>query len=205
MIILWVVAMMIGAIALAPIPTAHASGETNDVAYVNAAGEDMGTQLCKRVHSGEATWSEGWYALGSTYIFKDPIQVEGTANLILRDSPNGTFSLIAEKGIILKPNSHLIIWAQKEGTGRVQAYGQENYAGISIHEDASLTINGGNIIVSGGKCAPGLGSCGSKSGVITINGGRVDATGGHKLEGRYITYRSARDGVESSTGPRCAC
>ncbi len=106
--------------------------------------------------------------------------------MILCDSPNGTFTLVADKGIILNPDSHLIIWGQSGGTGKIQTYGEEYHPGIggnaSSGNSGNLTINGGNIIVSGGIGAPGLGSCGSDSGVITINGGSVNATGGHIVD-----------------------
>ena len=56
-----VAALMIGVIFLVTATTAYAT-ET-DVVYVNAAGEDMGTEKCELVNSEVTTWSEGWYAM----------------------------------------------------------------------------------------------------------------------------------------------
>ena len=76
-----------------------------EIAYVNAAGEDMGTKPCTHVTGHDTEWSEGWYALTTTFYINNPIHVNGTVNLILC----GNYTLIAEKGIILNPGSQLII------------------------------------------------------------------------------------------------
>ena len=169
---------------------------------MNAAGEDMGTKNCIHAIHGVKNWSDqtgtnGWYTATTTDTIGDLVYVSGTVNRILCDRPSNNAPLIADKGIILNPDSHLIIWAQEEGTGQLRVYGQENYAGISVPETASLTINGGNISAGGGKGAPGLGSCGSKSGVITINGGKVDATGRDSDDGQFHA-----PGIGASDTPR---
>ncbi len=139
-------------------------------------GKEMGYGQKRELTGNEA---DSWY-------FRNTISVTGTVNLILCDSPNGSFTLTAEKGIVLNPDSHLIVWAQSGGTGKINAYGGEEYhpgiGNYAPYNSGNLTINGGNFNVSGGNNAPGLGSCGSNSGDITINGGSVNATGGHKAD-----------------------
>ncbi len=162
------------------------------IPYVNAAGEDMGSQSCIHVNTNNTNWSEGWYALTTSLYFTNTIYVNGTVNLILCDNPNnpdGKFTLDATKGIVLNPGSHLIIWAQSRGTGKIDAMGgEEHHPGIgnyAPYDSGNLTINGVNISASGGKGAPGLGSCGSNSGIITINGGSVYINGGHDQDGNF--------------------
>ena len=98
----------------------------------------------------------------------------------------GVLLLQQKRVIVLNPDSHLIVWAQSGGTGKINAYGGEEYhpgiGNYAPYNSGNLTINGGNFNVSGGNNAPGLGSCGSSSGDITINGGSVNATGGHKID-----------------------
>ena len=161
------------------------AADTSDVAYVNAAGEAMGTKTCTRVNAQETNWANGWYALTTTWYFDSPIYVTGTVNLILCDG----CTLAANKGIVLKPDSHLIIWAQNGGSGKITADGQEYFPCIgsnaNIGNSGDLTIHGGVISATGGIYAPGLGSCGSNSGVITISGGTVNASGRDGDDNRY--------------------
>ena len=98
----------------------------------------------------------------------------------------GSCTFIANKGIVLNPGSHLIVWGQSGGSGTLKAYGESYRAGIGGYagdwdniaaETGNLTINGGKIVASGGKGAPGLGSGTTDSGIITINGGTVTAYG----------------------------
>ena len=55
--ILLIVTMMIAAFSL--VPGAFAS--TSEIAYVNAAGEDMGVQSCTIITTKSTNWSNGWY------------------------------------------------------------------------------------------------------------------------------------------------
>ena len=175
--ILLAVTMMIGVLAMAP--AAGAAGERVDVAYVSAAGEDMGTRSCIRVTKDVTNWSNGWYAFRYGGLSNNTFYVNGTVNLIICDDCN---NFTADAGIILNPGSHLIIWGQSGGRGYLRANGKTDYRpGIggdaTSGDSGNLTINGGKIVAEGGNGAPGLGSCGHDSGVITINGGNITAYG----------------------------
>lgn len=164
-------------------------GEGEDVAYVNAAGESMGTQRSVPITAAATTWSNGWYAVNGNVSINSRVQVVGTVNLILRDG----CSLNATKGISLPEGSHLIIWAQSGGTGSLTATSdQKYYAGIGGYIKngdnmattyGSLTINGGKISATGGEGAAGIGTSYGKSGTLTIIGGEVIATGGQYASG----------------------
>ena len=160
-----------------------------DVAYVNAAGADMGTQTCIPVTEASIVWLEGWYAVTGNVSINTRIQVSGTVNLILADGA----SLNAAKGISLPQGSHLIIWAQSGGTGALTATGSERYyagiggyivdGGVMSENYGSLTINGGHITATGGEGAAGIGTSYGRSSVLTVNGGEVTATGGKYASG----------------------
>ena len=164
-------------------------GEGTDTAYVNAAGEDMGTQKCIPVTAVATTWSDGWYAVNGNVSIDSRIQVYGTVNLILCDGCN----LNAIKGISLPEGSHLIIWQQSEGSGTLTATGAQKYhAGIGGYikdgndidaNYGSLTINGGKIYATGAEGAAGIGTSYGTSGTLTINGGEITATGGKYASG----------------------
>ena len=135
----------------------------------------MGTKKCTLVTRDDTAWSNGWYAIMRYGNNSHIITVDGTVNLILCDN----VQYYAQKGIVLNPGSHLIIWGQSGGTGLLYAYGENYYAGIGggSGETGSLTINGGKIDAYGGKGAAALGSGTGDSGIITINGGKVSAKG----------------------------
>ena len=137
MSILPALAMILSVFTIVPI-TAGAAEIT--IAYVNAAGEDMGTRDCTLVTSDDTSWEDGWYAVMNQSVFSSIIYVSGTVNLILCDDS----VIIANKGIVLKPDSHLIIWAQSGGNGDLRAYGDSYYAGIGggyADETGSLTYS----------------------------------------------------------------
>ncbi|MBR2570673.1 MAG: hypothetical protein IKE30_00875 [Clostridia bacterium] len=108
--ILLAVTMMIGVFAMAP--AAGAADGRVDVAYVNAAGEDMGMRSCIRVTKDVTNWSNGWYAFRYGGLSNNTFYVNGTVNLIICDDCN---NFTADAGIVLNPGSHLIIWGQSGG------------------------------------------------------------------------------------------
>ena len=170
--ILLALVMILSVFTIVPVVSA---GAAETIAYVNAAGEDMGTQSCTPVTQNDTEWSDGWYAVTLYRTNANVIEISGTVNLILCDNVQYN----AYKGIVLKPGSHLIIWGQSGGTGKLFADGDPGHAGIGggDGETGSLTINGGKIDAYGGKGAAALGSATGDSGIITINGGSVSAKG----------------------------
>lgn len=94
--ILLALVMILSVFTVVPVVTA---GAAETLAYVNSAGEDMGTQSCTPVTSNDTEWSDGWYAVMTHGINANLINVSGTVNLILCD--NCTY--FAYKGIDLAP------------------------------------------------------------------------------------------------------
>ncbi len=139
--------MILSVFTIVPVVTA---GAAITLAYVNSAGESMGTQNCTLVTSDDTAWSDGWYAVMTHGNTANTITVSGTVNLLLCD--NVTY--LAYKGIDLTPGSHLIIWGQSGGSGWLKAYGDPYHAGIGgAGETGSLTISGGKVTAVGGCCA----------------------------------------------------
>jgi len=127
----------------------------------------------------------GWYAVKSTATVSGRIHVSGSVNLILCDD----VYLKASSGINVTGTDRLTIWAQSSGDhkGRLDAKGIEDSAGIGGGDEQSggyITINGGEIVASGGSSGAGIGggarslSASCDGGHITINSGEISAYGG---------------------------
>ncbi len=144
--------------------------------------------------AGETTW----YTASADLQIDERVTVSGTVNLILCDWK----FLTAKKGITVQddndnpndgsPNA-LNIYDQSDGTGVLNAgtsdedetsapYGCAGIGSKSNYDDTdnernagSITINGGTVIVCGGKFAAGIGGGeGSSGGTTVINGGNVE-------------------------------
>ena len=100
------------------------------------------------------------------------IKIHGNVTLIL--SEGITFKLT--KGIELSEGNTLTI----EGPGNLVVKGAYEMAGIGSSRMGTLIINGGNIDVTGGMAAAGIGGNmdNSYGGRVVINGGVVRVTGG---------------------------
>ena len=101
------------------------------------------------------------------------IYVWGTVNLILNE---GT-TLNAYNGIEVSEGCNLTI----DGSGTLNiAYCNSGKSGIGANRVGTITINGGNINVTGGSNAAAIGGDENNEigGTITINGGVINATGG---------------------------
>ena len=136
--------------------------------------------------AGTAAWEDGkWYVAEGEAEVEERIKVSGSVNLILADGAK----LAAKQGIRVNKGASLTIWGQKAGSGRLEATGPEDFAGIggewykggdgaeSCHCGA-VTINGGVVVAQGGKYGAGIGGSDTgDGGVVTVNGGEVEATG----------------------------
>lgn len=143
------------------------------------------------------TWNQdngGWYVANGTITISEPITVDGEINLILADG----CTLNAEKGIAVTEGNSLIIYAQSEGSGTLNAIGKADNslsanAGIGgtaeIPNSGTITIHGGIIKAIGGGGGKGFSGAGigggtpangdgGNSGAINIYGGNITANGG---------------------------
>ena len=140
----------------------------------------------------------GWYAVRGNItlgaIKVNRIVVKGDVNLILCDGA----TLTSMRGITVAKGNSLTIWAQSEGANAGTLIAGEaddlfvytepdasGIGGLKNKEAGDITINGGNVIATGGNNGAGIGSgyWYAKGGKITINGGVVTATGGIEAAG----------------------
>ncbi len=141
------------------------------------------------VNSKTTTWNNNtWYVVQGTVTISSRITVSGTAHLILLDDA----TLTASAGIHVASGKTLNIYAQSDGTGRLNANASTNqHAGIGSNgavSNGTITIHGGVITAtcSGGE-GSGIGAGGqprgtfvvfNNSGRVNIHGGTIIATGG---------------------------
>ena len=173
------------------------------VSYIDADG------TAKTVEAADITQlnyydklSGGWYFVGegASHLVNKRFTVDDTVNLILCDGRTFT----ADKGITVSQGNRLNIFGQAEGTGILNANGQnenpdsENnnfFTGIGGYEYASssgwriaragtIAIYGGKVNAIGNREAAGIGSGGRGNGHnVIIAGGYVFAKGGSLAAG----------------------
>lgn len=167
------------------------------VSYVDVDGTEKNCDNATEVQNSTETnpekpitWSEDWYVVKGDVTIASRITVTGDVHLILADG----YTLNANKGIYVGSGSSLTIYGQSGNTGKLVANAQyaTNCAGIGGNdgEDAphgNITINGGDIVATGGSYAAGIGSGYNSASynstdttlnqTIIINGGKVTATG----------------------------
>ena len=151
--------------------------------YVDAAGTaQTPVMVYNLLDASTETLTEGWWIVASDVTNNHRLTVSGSVNLLLCDGA----TLTAPKGINVASPGSLTIWAQSHGTGcgaliinyvenSNPGIGNPRYSGGNL---GSITINGGELTVTGGQGAPGIGAAGGTGGSVTINAGKVTATGG---------------------------
>ena len=157
---------------------------TRVASNVQYIGEDGNVHTAYAEHLSSTELGPGWYAVGSVTFIDGRVNVSGTEEdptcVILRDG----FTLTA-KGFTVAPGCALNIYAQSAGDsmGRLVISDVEtNKAGIGGGGD--VTVIGGDINVTGGAFAAGIGGDDSGSGGnISIIGGCVTAAGGENAAG----------------------
>ena len=138
-------------------------------------------------YNGQNELTTGWYAVSNGYwSHSDRLEVSGDVNLILCDG----VILYNPKGCAVNAGSKLTIWGQQKGNGKWIISNPDNgCAGIGGDNETNpglIVINGGDIEVTGGVGAAGIGagyqvaaeSYPENAGRIDINYGHVHATGG---------------------------
>ena len=185
------VALLIAIFCSTTVPSA-ANDESVQVQYVDANGNSMGTVTAQtlRPDDGQKTISGGWYAVTEDVTYNEYVILTGDVNLILCDGK----TLTASKGIEVKQEARLTIWAQSTGDkmGKLIARsGTEGsdpkpsqraaIGGGSDETAGSIIINGGNIDANAdGSRSAGIGAGEGESASYThieINGGNVTAIG----------------------------
>lgn len=125
----------------------------------------------------------GWYVVkGENVVISDSLTINGTAgnidnatNIILMDGA----CLTVQKGINIQYGNSLIIYGQRNDSGRLVAYGENNGAAIGGSGSfGSLTVNGGTVEATGNTYGTGIGGgYNGDGGTVVINGGKVIAKG----------------------------
>ncbi len=133
-------------------------------------------------NSNVSSLNGGWYVLSGTFTFSKRVTINGDVNFILLDGCSVEF----DKGIFIKENKTLTIYAQSDGDskGYLWTDGSDGENGsIGGNEDkcgGHLVIHGGKIYAKPGSSnAAGIGGGNHSSGMqsITIWGGNITAEG----------------------------
>lgn len=128
---------------------------------------------------------DGWYVVDRDVVMTGHnIVVDGAAHLILCDGASLTISGLANNlaGIQVGSGNALTIYGQTAGSGALTVTGGKYGAAIGGNygcANGAITINGGNLSMTGGSGASGIGTGYLPSGTcdqITINGGTVVAS-----------------------------
>ena len=159
------------------------SVETTSVTFVGADGNAQ-TEQCRPLAVGISELRNGgWYVVNSSldYRTNGGLTVHGVANLVLADGASLVVTGSTQMaGITVTPGNVLNIYAQGEGTGRLEAYGGMNSAGIggSSHSDNGTVNIYGGVVSANGRSGAGIGGGDSADGgTVNIYGGTVTASG----------------------------
>ena len=159
------------------------SVETTSVTFVGADG-NVQTEQCRPLAVGISELRNGgWYVVNSSldYRTNGGLTVHGVANLVLADGASLVVTGSTQMaGITVTPGNVLNIYAQGEGTGRLEAYGGMNSAGIggSSHSDNGTVNIYGGVVSANGRSGAGIGGGDSADGgTVNIYGGTVTASG----------------------------
>lgn len=146
--------------------------------YVDAAGVVQSSVQATVVASSNigSIGQTTWYVVKDDITFTRNVTILGTVNLILADGKELTVnSSDTDYGIYLGDNSSLNIYTQSHGTSKGKLTVSSGFSGIAVGNN-NLTINGGLIsITSRGTTIPGISIGGSGS--MTLNNGDVTVTG----------------------------
>ena len=178
--------LILGVLTVIPVVTA---GALDGVGYLDADGEAQTANGVTGITDGSTSLNTGWYAVTSDTVINSRITCTGDVKLILCSDA----TLTAHKGITVSGDDNsLTIYGQPEEankeTGKLIIDEVDlGLAGIGGDYEAignHITINGGDITVTGGAAAAGIGGGAYGAGEnITINGGTVTVTGGYDAAG----------------------
>ena len=144
-----------------------------------------------------AQLTNGWYLVEGT-VRRGEIDVAAgcTAHLILADGASLTvLGGFRKAGIDVSSGEGLVIYGQRDGTGRLSVNGGAYAAGIGGYSEdvGRIRICGGTVTAEGGQYGAGIG-CGyaGLGGEVVISGGRVNAKAGRSASriGRGLPQES---------------
>ena len=151
---------------------ADSTEEKVSVAYVNAAGRDMGQRACVKVTDQTDNWGESgkttWYAVTENATIGSGITVTGNVNLILCDGK----TLKAEQGNTVTEGNRLTVWAQRTADGETA---DTKMGVLTWGNGDGVYINGGSFTLQGGTITGGNQNFG---GGVNVGGGTFTMTGG---------------------------
>lgn len=166
--------------------------------YVDEGGEIRTNTTFSVVTAATAQLTNGWYLVEGT-VRRGEIDVAAgcTAHLILADGASLTvLGGFRKAGIDVSSGEELVIYGQRDGTGRLSVNGGAYAAGIGGYSKAvgRIRICGGTVTAEGGQYGAGIG-CGyaGLGGEVVISGGRVNAIAGRSAScvGRGLPQESA--------------
>ena len=184
----WFLACLLACVVALGAAPGVAWAETVPTKYIDTNDTER-TVEATVIESGEYYWygsiTHGWYVATGEVNISSRVTVSGNVNLILADGAN----LTVTGGIEVNGNNSLTVYAQNEGTGKLEADASEKSGVAGIGGDGSnasgsITIHRGNITAKGGYYAAGIGSGYTEDGSgIVITGGTVNANGGEGAAG----------------------
>ena len=183
--------------------------QLNSIKYVERSWDENQKKLIEtdktlasnftRLTNSHTTLTDGWYVVDSHVDFNKIVEIKGDVNILLVDG----MTLNAPQAIRINTDYTLTVYAQREGTGRIQAY-TEKGVGIGGRGD----VLAGNFVVHGGIIDARAGSAnnagiggGNGSGFqgITIYGGTVTGKANNKEGGAGIGC--GKDTPSNKRGP----
>ena len=180
----------------------RSTGELVEVSYVDAGGNTVSGQTAIALDGTESNLAAGWYFVGTDIAFDHTLSLSGDVHLILPDGC--TMNVTSSNGNGIEVDSSLTIYGQTDGTGTLNATG-ENSSGI-ITNSGTITISGGTVTAT---CDKGIGIS-TNIGTITISGGRVTVTGGNEgirsgignitISGGRVTVTGGYEGIHINSG-----
>ncbi|MBQ6430572.1 MAG: InlB B-repeat-containing protein [Oscillospiraceae bacterium] len=181
------------------------SGST--IAYVNASGSTSYTYSYATMASDTTDWGSRFYLANGDVTISDRVTVNGHARLILGYGA----TLRIPKGITVAEGSQLTVYRRAGGTlGKLIISNVQNnnaaIGGLNGQAAGAISLYGGEITVTGGRYAAGIGGGNGGSGgtvviggatsdcIVTANGGESAAAigGGQSADGGAVTISGGR-------------
>ncbi|WP_027399003.1 S-layer homology domain-containing protein [Anaerovorax odorimutans] len=168
------------------------TGPTSQITFMDRFDKEE-TVTATKLTNSTTELPDGWYYATGNLCINSTLTVTGNAQIILTDGCNLTVTsshtpshngagINVWAGDYFTPKRSLTIYAQSEGTGTLNAYGDVNGAGIgggTCQSAGNITIVGGTVNAYGKDEGAGIGGGQFGTGAtVTIYGGTINAVGG---------------------------